>query len=141
MKKLNLSFLSLGLLLAVSCTRYPDKPKITISEYTKQSIITKGVIEKIMAEQDYKKMHEIAIAVESSRAVSCISVGEECNLYGQVLNKIVESSQKSLPSAEDNVAIYKKINELDKAINDGHEKLASEWSEYIKSQNPKSEEK
>lgn len=131
MEKIKYSILCLFIITA--CSRSPERPKLTVSEYTKQAVITKGVIEKIMAETDYKKMHEIALAVESSRAVDCISIGEECNRYGEVLNKIVEGTQKGLPGEAENVAIYKKIGELDQAINDGREKLADQWKLYIKS--------
>lgn len=134
MKKLNL-YLSCFLLI-ISCTKTPEKPKLTIAEYTKQSIVTKGVIEKILAEPDYKKMHEIALAVESSRAVNCISVDEECNVFGELLNKIVYSTQNSLPKEADNIAIYKKLDELDQAILKGHAVLGEQWKEYIKAQGP-----
>jgi hypothetical protein len=129
MKKINLSFLVVLMLSA--CTRSPEKPKLTISEYTQQAVIIKGVLEKILAETDYKKMHEIAQAVESSRAVNCIAISEECNVYGEVLNKIVEGTQKGLPGEAENVAIYKKIGDLDRSITEGHEKLAEDWKLYI----------
>ncbi|MGZ3788951.1 MAG: hypothetical protein ACXVLQ_10525 [Bacteriovorax sp.] len=130
MKKINLAFLCLILLFA--CTKTVDRPKLTISEYTRQSVIIKGVLEKILAEEDYKKMHEIASAVESSRAVDCVSIDRECDIYGEVLNKIVSSTKNGLPGEADNRAIYKKIGELDQAIISGQEKLAGEWKAYIK---------
>jgi hypothetical protein len=129
MKKINFSFLIVLILSA--CSRTPEKPKLTISEYTQQAVITKGVLEKILAEKDYKKMHEIALAVESSRAVNCIAISEECNVYGEVLNKIVEGSLNGPPGEAENVAIYKKIGDLDRSITEGHEKLAQEWTIYI----------
>lgn len=125
-----------SLFIFFACNRTPDKPKLTLSEYSKQAVITKGVIEKILAETDYKKMHQIALAVESSRAVDCTTINEECNLYGQILNKIVECTQTRLPNAEENVIIYRKLGEMDAAFIKGHEMLAEQWKAYIAATHP-----
>lgn len=130
MKKLN--FYLCCILFVISCSKTPEKPKLTIAEYTKQAIVTKGVVEKILTETDYKKMHEIALAVESSRAVNCITVDEECNIFGELLNRIVNSTQNSLPKEEDNKFFYKKLEELDQAIQKGHVTLGEQWRIYIK---------
>jgi hypothetical protein len=131
-KMKNIGILLCTLILATSCSQGPEKPKITISNYTTQAITAKGVVSKLMNEPDYKKMHQIALAVESSRAISCVSVSEECNLLGLILNKIVNATQSGPPSEADSIAIYKMINDLDKEIKIGQEKLALEWGEYIK---------
>lgn len=131
MKKILLISLS-SCLLFLGCSKTPEKPKMTISEYTNQALTTKGVVDKLLNEPDYKKMHEIALAVESSRAVNCISVSEECNILGMVLNKIVESTRNGPPGEAENVAIYKLSGQLDHELQIGHEKLADQWSEYIK---------
>ncbi len=132
MKKFILTIFS-ALFLISACNKSPEKPKITIGDFSRQVVITKGVIDKIMQEKDFKKMHEIAIAIESSRAVNCISVGEECNIYGEVLNKIVSSTQTSMPNEADNVAIYKKISELDEAARKSQEILIEQWKVYLNS--------
>jgi hypothetical protein len=131
MKKILLLLLPV---LFFSCTRSSDKPKLSIDEYNRQAYITKGMLEKILAESDYKKMHEIAQAVESSRAVNCVSIGEECNVYGEILNQIVTSSQSALPNESQNVAIYKKIGEFDIAVKSGQDILMKSWKEYYESQ-------
>lgn len=120
------------MLLIFSCSKKAEKPKITISDYTTQALTSKGMVEKIMNETDYKKMHEIAQAVESSRAISCVSVSEECNLLGMILNKIVSSTNEGLPKEADNVEIYKMIGQLEHELVTGHEKLADQWGAYIK---------
>lgn len=128
-KLLMICFLNM---MVFSCTKTNEKPKITIGQYTNQALTTKGVVEKLLNEPDYKKMHEIALAVESSRAVNCVSVSEECNLLGKILNKIVESTTKGLPGEAENVALYKMLGELDHELSIGHEKLADQWAVYIK---------
>jgi hypothetical protein len=131
MNKINFTLLCF-LLLTFACAQKVEKPKITISDYTTQSLVSKGVVEKIIHETDYKKMHEMASAIENSRAISCVSVSEECNLLGKILNKIINASQHGLPKDIDNIEIYKMINELDKELKIGHDKLATQWAEYIK---------
>lgn len=118
----------------LSCSRKVEKPKLTISEYSTQAITSKGVVEKILNEPDYKKMHEIALAVESSRAINCISVGNECNVLDEILNKIVKSTNDGLPNEADNVVIYKLVKHLNEEVSVGHEKLAAQWEEYINAQ-------
>lgn len=141
MKKISLIILTCCLLILGACSKKIEKPKITISDYSTQAITAKGMVDKIMSESDYKKMHEIAQAVESSRAVSCVSVSEECNLLGKILNKIVTSTNEGLPKEDDNKAIYKMIGELESELVLGHEKLALQWSEYIKEEAVKRQEK
>ncbi len=122
------------LLQLVGCSGKVERPKITISNYSTQALTTKGVVQKIMSETDYKRMHEIALALESSRAISCVTVSEECNLLGKILNKIVNSTQNSMPNDADSIEIHKMINQLDEEVRIGHEKLAIQWRDYIKSQ-------
>lgn len=127
----NLKLLFISFVLCLSCSKKIEKPKITLSEYSTQTITSKGVVDKILNETDYKKMHEIALAVESSRAVNCISVSDECNILGQILNKIVQSTNDGVPKEAENVAIYKLVNQLDEEFRKGYEKLAGQWEKYI----------
>ena len=118
-------------LLAFGCAKKAEKPKLSLSQFNNQSTTAKGVVEKILNETDYKKMHGIALAVESSRAVDCISIGEECNVLGQILNKIVNSTNEGLPNEADNVAIYKLVGQLNEELVKSEELLSGEWKEYI----------
>jgi hypothetical protein len=120
-----------SLLLILSCSRQAEKPKLTLGQYNIQANTAKGVVEKILHESDYKRMHGIALAVESSRAVDCISIGEECNVLGQILNKIVNSTSEGPPSEEENVAIYKLVNQLNIEIAKSEEILSQQWKDYI----------
>lgn len=138
MKTFTMIFL-VSLFVFFACNRSPEKPKLTLSEYSRQAVITKGVVEKLLAEPDYKKMHEIALAVESARAVNCTTIAEECNLYGKILNKIVASTQTRLPNAEENIVIYRLLGEMDAAYVKGYEHLAEQWKAYIAATHPEQE--
>ena len=118
----------------IACSRQAEKPKITIAEYSRQVVTSQGVVEKLLNEPDYKKMHEIALAVESSRAINCISVSDECNKLGEVLNHIVKATNDGLPKEADNVAIYKLVNQMNEEFKTGHETLGEQWEQYIKSE-------
>ncbi|MDO9183649.1 MAG: hypothetical protein Q7U04_14640 [Bacteriovorax sp.] len=132
MKKKFLLLLPLILLATfISCSKQIEKPKISISQYNVQAVTSKGLVEKILNESDYKKMHEIALAVESSRAVNCISISDDCNILGQILNKIVQSTNEGLPNEENNIAIYKLVNQMNTEFIKGQEILAEQWKAYI----------
>ena len=118
-------------LLTFGCAKKAEKPKLSLSQFNNQSATAKGVVEKILNESDYKKMHAIALAVESSRAVDCISIGEECNVLGQILNKIVNSTNEGLPNETENIAIYKLVGQLNEELVKSEEKLGADWKEYI----------
>lgn len=135
MKKINWFFI-VCLLLLFACAKKVAKPKITLSDYSTQAITLKGLAEKLINEPDYKKMHEISAAIESSRAVSCVSVSDECNVLGKILNKIVSSTHDGLPKEDDSIEIHKMINQLDQELKIGQEKLGIQWAEYNKSQAP-----
>lgn len=121
-------------LIILSCTKQVEKPKITLNDYEIQATTSKGVVEKILNENDYKKMHEIALAVESSRSISCIQVSDECNVLGKILNLIVKSTNEGLPNQASNIAIYKQVNLLAEEFRKGHEMLELSWKEYNKAQ-------
>ena len=121
-------------IILISCSKQAEKPKLTLSEYSTQGITSRGVVNKILNEADYKKMHEIALAVESSRAINCISISEECNVLGEILNHIVKATNEGLPKEADNVAIYKLLNQMNEEFRVGHEKLGTQWELYLKSE-------
>lgn len=132
MKKISLFFLFAFLFLGFGCQKQAEKPKITLNDYTTQAQTAEGMVIKIMNETDYKRMHEIARAVESSRAISCVAVSDECNLLAKILNKIVSSTTGGFPKEADNVEIYKMIGELREEFREGRSKLSIQWDEYQK---------
>ncbi len=134
MKKIKIIIIT-GLLVIIGCSTKAEKPKITLNDYATQALVANGIVRKIMSETDYKKMHGIALAIESSRSISCVLVSDECNLLGIILNRIVYASQKGMPSAEESMEIYKLINQLDQEFKKGRESLTIQWAEYLKATN------
>ena len=89
-----------------------------------------GVVTKILDEPDYQKMHKIALAVESARAISCTTVTEECNLLGKILNRIVFATQTGPLSMDERINLFKWVAELDKEGQKGIKVLEKQWAEY-----------
>ena len=119
MKILNQSLifcLILFLFVSWGCTKTVEKPKVSLSQFSQQTIVTKGMIDKILSEPDPKKMHELAFIIESSWMVNCYSVGEECNIFNKILNKIINATHAGPISDADNVTIHKMVNELNEAL-------------------------
>ena len=130
MKKLNF-FIILLLLINLSCTKQVEKPKVTLGQFSEQTIVTRGMVNKILSQDDYKKTHELAYVVESNWMVNCFSVGEECNLYNQILNKIINATHAGPISDSDNIAIHKMINEMEQAQKSSQLILTEQWKEYL----------
>lgn len=90
---------------------------------------------KLLAEEDYKRLHAVALAVESARAVSCTTISDECNLYGKILNRIVFATQTGPISDSEKIIIFKMVNEMDDEFRKGQEMIEKQWAEYIKVSN------
>ena len=124
----NLTILALFFVI-FGCSK-PEKPKLTVEQYVRQVNTIRGVVVKILDEPDFQKMHKIALAVESARAVSCISVAEECNLLGKILNRIVYATQTEPLTIEERINLFKMVAELDGESKKGQALLSKQWSEY-----------
>ena len=130
MKKLSLT-ITFILLFNLGCSKVVEKPKVELGQFAEQTIVTKGMINKILSQDDYKKTHELAYIVESNWMVNCFSVGEECNLYNQILNKIIKATHAGPISDADNIEIRKLINEMETAQKSSQIILAEQWKEYL----------
>jgi hypothetical protein len=122
------------LILSLSCSK-PERPKLTIAQYATQANTARGVVLKLLAEEDYKRLHAVALAVESARAVSCTTISDECNLYGKILNRIVFATQTGPISDSEKIVIFKMVNEMDAEFRKGQEMIEKQWAEYIKVSN------
>jgi hypothetical protein len=113
----------------------PERPKLTIAQYASQANTARGVVLKLLAEEDYKRLHAVALAVESARAVSCTTISDECNLYGKILNRIVFATQTGPISDSEKIIIFKMVNEMEAEFRKGQEMIEKQWAEYIKASN------
>lgn len=114
-----------------SCNKTPDTPEVSIAEYSKQVVVMNGVVDKILAEQDPKKMYQMADAVEATRVVACKPVLEECNLYYKIINKVVLFTKEGNITPDQRMELFKMRNEFQEEIRKGESKIREIWRTKI----------
>lgn len=122
------------LFLFQACTPKQEKPNITVGQYSKQSTVMTGVVQKIMDESDPKIMHSMARNIEESRAVSCIPVKDECDEYYKLLNEIVKVTHEGKLSIEDRTVVNKMFNDFKNSLKNAESKVQEDWKNYINAQ-------
>lgn len=110
-----------------ACSKTPENPTVSIAEYSKQVVVMNGVIDKILAEQDPKKMNQMADAVEATRVVACKPVLEECNLYYKIINKVVLLTKEGNITSDQRMELFKMRNEFQEEIRKGEAKIREIW--------------
>jgi hypothetical protein len=123
--------LILVFILFYSCSKKVEKPVVSIQEYSKQLVVMNGVVNKILNEPDPKRMFIMADSIESARAVSCIPIAEECNLYYKIINKIVNFTREGKLTADQKMELFKMRNEFQEEIKADELKIRAIWKEYI----------
>lgn len=131
--RLNFATILLCGILA-SCTKGIEKPAVTIGHYSKQSTQINEVVNKLMAEQDVKVMNFMADGVEATRAIGCDAVGEECNVYYEFINKVVNLTKDGELSIADREALVKIQNRLQVELQKSELKIQNDWKNYINSE-------
>lgn len=121
----------LFLIFLLGCMPSAVKPKVSIAQYAKQVTEMNTVITKLMNETDPKVLHDMAFGVESTRVVLCDPVGEECNLYYQLINKMVYVTNDGNISEEDRALLTKMNNDLQNEIKRTEAIVIKEWEEYV----------
>lgn len=118
------------LILLLGCTRPVEKPEISIGQYAKQVTEMNTVVAKLMNEPNPKVMHDMAFGVESTRIVLCDPIGEECNLYYKLINKMVYVTNDGELSVEDRELLMKMNNELQDEIKRTEAVVIKKWNDY-----------
>lgn len=121
------------LLLAAACSKSVEKPAVTIGHYSKQVVQINEVVKKLLNEPDVKVMRFMADGVESTRAIGCDAVGEECNAYYELINKIVDLTKDGDLSIADREVLTKLDAKLQAELKKSEVKIQAQWKEYINS--------
>lgn len=121
--------------LSFSCAKKVEKPAVTIGHYSKQVVQITEVITKLMNETDVKVMNFMADGVESTRAISCDAVGEECNAYYEFINKIVDVTKDGELSAKDREILVQYQQRVFTELKKSDIKIQQQWKDYINSEN------
>ncbi len=107
-------------------------PKMPIQKFAKQTVEMNTVIDKLFNEKNVKIFHDMAFGVESTRVVLCDPIGEECNLYYKLINKMVFVSNDGIISKEDKDLLLKMKQDFDMEIKKSQDILVKDWSEFLK---------
>lgn len=106
-----------------SCTNetsyVPEIPKYESETELMVNICTKFVND----EGDVQKLHDVALAVQTRRVVSCSDYNGECTLYNDCINSVIQSSRSKNISFEDRKKLKEIATDLKKAVQEGKEKL------------------
>lgn len=119
--------------LSFSCTKKIEKPAVTIGHYSKQVVQITEVVNKLMSEPDVKVMNFMADGVESTRAIGCDAVGEECNAYYEFINKVVDLTRDGEVSAKDRETLVQYQQRVFAELKKSDIKIQQEWKDYINS--------
>ncbi len=133
--KLFLSILTLFILS--SCLMEAEKPKMPVQKFAKQVVEMNTVVTKLMNEKDPKVLHDMGFGVESTRVVLCDPVGNECNLYYKLINKMVFVTNDGVISEEDRQLLTKMNNDLQDEIKKSEAIVIKDWKEFLDSQSDK----
>ncbi len=130
----NLIFISS--LIFFSCTKKEETKNLpTIAEYSKQVVVMNGVINKILDEKDPKKMYTMAQAVEATRVVDCKPVGEECNSYYKLVNKVVNFTKEGSLTDDQRMHLFKMRNDFQADVQSSELKIRELFKEKINASN------
>jgi hypothetical protein len=126
------NFIFITSILLISCTKTVETKNLpTIAEYSKQVVVMNGVINKILDEKDPKKMYTMAQAVEATRVVDCKPVGEECNSYYKLINKVVNFTKEGSLTDDQRMHLYKMRNDFQTEVQSSELKIRELLKEKI----------
>lgn len=115
----------------ISCSKSVEKPAVSISHYSNQVVQINEIVNKLMNEQDVKVMNYMADGVESTRAIGCDAIGEECNAYYELLNKMVNVTKDGELSEADRALLVQLQAKLNVELKKSEVKIQNQWKEYI----------
>lgn len=130
MKTINIVFF-LIISIIYSCDKKPEKPVLTIAQFSRQVVDITEVTNKLLNEPDVKVMNLMADGVESTRAIACDPVGEECNLYYEFVNKVVNVTSDGNLSDADKALLVEMQKKLFLEIKKSELKIQQDWKNYI----------
>lgn len=131
MKVFTSSFFFAFLVLFAGCSNKIEKPLVTIQKFSLQKVQMNEVVDKLLREKNIKVMYFMADGIESTRAVDCSPVGEECNLYYELINKVVNLTRDG-NLTEDERQILKSMHaKFLTEVKVSEKKLQQQWKDYI----------
>jgi hypothetical protein len=109
-----------------SCTATETRsPAVTFSEYKKNTTLMLNLAEKFMSEKDARKLHEVAVATQLARAVTCTDISGECDSYSEFVNLVIRGSEDGVVSPTERDEMGKTLVKLRSSIDRGLRELSA----------------
>jgi hypothetical protein len=118
--------------LLIQCTSKKKKPSLTIKEYKKQSVLLVGSVSKLMSESSIERMHNMTVALQQSRAITCFEVDEECKIYGKIISKMIKFSKDKKLSPQERIELQADFKKMVMALKKSISILEGQWAKYSK---------
>lgn len=132
-----LAIFILTLIFTLSCSPKSPKPIMTLAQYANQVTKIREVVNKLMSETDIVVMNYMADGVESTRAIPCDSVGEECNVYYEFLNKVVDLTKDKELSESDRAILAELQKKVYIELAKSEKIIQAQWKEFINKEESK----
>lgn len=87
-----------------------------------------NVANKFIRETDAKKLHEVVVATQISRAMECRDYNEECNIFRSIMVKLIDFTKDSSYLPEERLILEKELLNLKMAVREGTHKLEKQIS-------------
>ena len=133
-RALGIAAFNFFLIFLLSCTpkAYTEKPKITLTDYKKQSVILVGAVSKLINEESIEKMHQVSSSLRQSRVLTCVGVLNECEVHQELLSKIIQFSKDKKMTMEEHKELRLRLKKLSELLNKAALELSRNWSKYNK---------
>lgn len=132
-----LALLTIILILAISCAPKHPRPVMTMAEYANQVTKIREVVNKLMSETDVKVMNFMADGVESTRAIPCDSIAEECNAYYEFINKVVDLTRDGDLTEADREILIIAQKKVYLELANSEKIIQAQWKEFINEEESK----
>lgn len=107
-----------------ACHSAKQRQRLTLSDFNKRAKLMTGVVDKLFQEEDTVKLKEIAVKTQYARLVNCDDdITKECEIYNDILSKIVSSLKDNVFSAKEKKKVRELIADLRFEISRGRETL------------------
>lgn len=107
----------------LSCTD-ENRPLPDIAQYKKDSDLMINICNKFANDEgDVKKLHEVALAVQMRRVLSCSDFNGECDHYNECISLVIKATESKRISKADREKLKEKVVELKQSVEEGKIKL------------------
>jgi hypothetical protein len=123
--------LFLLLVLFWGCTNSNlKKPVLTLEQFDKEATELKGVIKKLVDDEDPVRVHEISLGIESTFSVDCTPVEDECKQFHDLVTTIIQMTIDKKFSVEEKMQVHKMSYDFEKTLTETRTKLVKDWKKY-----------